>query len=202
MPLNNQCFRINVSLSQRQWRLINWWCIQALNDTSSTWMWSDRAVIGLCVCYRKLYKRYAFLRCEEEKEQFLFHLLSLNAVDYFCFTSVFTTISEFSIGCTQPLTSVQSQLSCTVKSKPRSMLTDWVATHAFRLNESSVWQNFSKFYNWGEEISWLKVANIIWSLLCGSLLPGLHIRLKNHHLLQIFFELFGECRLLEGWSWM
>uniref|UniRef100_A0A3Q1GGV3 DENN/MADD domain containing 5B n=3 Tax=Acanthochromis polyacanthus TaxID=80966 RepID=A0A3Q1GGV3_9TELE len=41
---------------------------------------------------KKLYKRYAFLRCEEEKEQFLYHLLSLNAVDYFCFTSVFTTI--------------------------------------------------------------------------------------------------------------
>ncbi|XP_056131677.1 DENN domain-containing protein 5B isoform X2 [Lampris incognitus] len=41
---------------------------------------------------KKLYKRYAFLRCEEEKEQFIFHLLSLNAVDYFCFTSVFTTI--------------------------------------------------------------------------------------------------------------
>ncbi|XP_016137971.1 DENN domain-containing protein 5B [Sinocyclocheilus grahami] len=41
---------------------------------------------------KKLYKRYAFLRCEEEKEQFLFYLLSLNAVDYFCFTSVFTTI--------------------------------------------------------------------------------------------------------------
>uniref|UniRef100_A0A8C4ZUY3 DENN/MADD domain containing 5B n=1 Tax=Gadus morhua TaxID=8049 RepID=A0A8C4ZUY3_GADMO len=41
---------------------------------------------------KKLYKRYAFLRCEEEKEQFLFHLLSLNAVDYFCFTCVFTTI--------------------------------------------------------------------------------------------------------------
>lgn len=50
--------------------------------------------------HRKLYKRYAFLRCEEEKEQFLFHLLSLNAVDYFCFTSVFTTISEFSISYT------------------------------------------------------------------------------------------------------
>ncbi|CAJ1055757.1 DENN domain-containing protein 5B isoform X3 [Xyrichtys novacula] len=41
---------------------------------------------------KKFYKRYAFLRCEEEKEQFLYHLLSLNAVDYFCFTSVFTTI--------------------------------------------------------------------------------------------------------------
>lgn len=47
-----------------------------------------------CCVYRKLYKRYAFLRSEEEKEQFLFHLLSLNTVDYFCFTSVFTTISE------------------------------------------------------------------------------------------------------------
>ncbi|KAJ8377272.1 hypothetical protein AAFF_G00261810 [Aldrovandia affinis] len=41
---------------------------------------------------KKLYKPYAFLRCEEEKEQFLFHLLSLNAVDYFCFTSVFNSI--------------------------------------------------------------------------------------------------------------
>lgn len=44
--------------------------------------------------YRKLYKRYAFLRCDDEKEQFLYHLLSFNAVDYFCFTNVFTTISE------------------------------------------------------------------------------------------------------------
>lgn len=43
---------------------------------------------------RKLYKRYAFLRCDDEKEQFLYHLLSFNAVDYFCFTNVFTTIRE------------------------------------------------------------------------------------------------------------
>ncbi|TNN11116.1 DENN domain-containing protein, partial [Schistosoma japonicum] len=35
---------------------------------------------------RHLYTRYAFLRCEEEREQFLVHLLSLNAVDYFSFT--------------------------------------------------------------------------------------------------------------------
>lgn len=47
---------------------------------------------------RKLYKRYAFLRCDDEKEQFLYHLLSFNAVDYFCFTNVFTTIS----GCLSP----------------------------------------------------------------------------------------------------
>lgn len=52
-------------------------------------------MVFVCVYCRKLYKRYAFLRCEEEKEQFLFHLLSLNTVDYFCFTSVFTTIGEF-----------------------------------------------------------------------------------------------------------
>ncbi|KAK3098446.1 hypothetical protein FSP39_019539 [Pinctada imbricata] len=38
---------------------------------------------------RNLYKRYAFLRCEDEREQFLFHLLSLNAVDYFSFTNSF-----------------------------------------------------------------------------------------------------------------
>ncbi|XP_052822652.1 DENN domain-containing protein 5B isoform X4 [Octopus bimaculoides] len=39
---------------------------------------------------QSLYKRYAFMRCEEEREQFLYHLLSLNAVDYFCFTNTFT----------------------------------------------------------------------------------------------------------------
>ncbi|XP_070189297.1 DENN domain-containing protein 5B-like isoform X2 [Littorina saxatilis] len=39
---------------------------------------------------RALYKRYAFLRCEDEREQFLYHLLSLNAVDFFCFTSTFS----------------------------------------------------------------------------------------------------------------
>ncbi|KAK6630277.1 hypothetical protein RUM44_004944 [Polyplax serrata] len=37
------------------------------------------------------YKRNAFLRCEEEREQFLFHLLSLNAVDYLCFTNTYLT---------------------------------------------------------------------------------------------------------------
>lgn len=40
---------------------------------------------------RGQYKRSAFLRSEEEKEQFLYHLLSLNAVDYFCFTSTYPT---------------------------------------------------------------------------------------------------------------
>ncbi|XP_070503270.1 DENN domain-containing protein 5B isoform X3 [Chironomus tepperi] len=38
---------------------------------------------------RSMYKRTAFLTYEEEKEQFLYHLLTLNAVDYFCFTSVY-----------------------------------------------------------------------------------------------------------------
>ncbi|KAM9377395.1 DENN domain-containing protein 5B-like isoform 2-T2 [Pholidichthys leucotaenia] len=41
---------------------------------------------------RQLYKPYAFLLYEEEREQFLFHLLSLNTVDYLCFTRVFTSI--------------------------------------------------------------------------------------------------------------
>ncbi|KAK0393230.1 hypothetical protein QR680_000107 [Steinernema hermaphroditum] len=38
---------------------------------------------------QKLYKRYAFLRCDDEKEQFLFHILSLNAADFNCFTNTF-----------------------------------------------------------------------------------------------------------------
>ncbi|XP_066992829.2 DENN domain-containing protein 5B [Anabrus simplex] len=45
---------------------------------------SDNALL------RSQYKRYAFLRCEDEKEQFLYHLLTLNAVDYFCFTNTYT----------------------------------------------------------------------------------------------------------------
>ncbi|XP_076762018.1 DENN domain containing pinstripe isoform X1 [Xylocopa sonorina] len=40
---------------------------------------------------RSQYKRFAFLRCEEEKEQFLYYLLTLNAVDYFCFTNNYAT---------------------------------------------------------------------------------------------------------------
>ncbi|XP_070536511.1 DENN domain-containing protein 5B-like isoform X2 [Ptychodera flava] len=38
---------------------------------------------------RSRYKRYAFLRSDDEKEQFLYYLLSLNAVDYHCFTNSF-----------------------------------------------------------------------------------------------------------------
>ena len=43
---------------------------------------------------RSLYKRYAFLRCEDEREQFLYHLLSLNAMDYFCFTNSFVNTGK------------------------------------------------------------------------------------------------------------
>ena len=41
---------------------------------------------------RALYKRHAFLRQEEEREQFIYHLQSLNVVDYFCFTNHFKSI--------------------------------------------------------------------------------------------------------------
>ncbi|CAJ0587077.1 unnamed protein product, partial [Mesorhabditis spiculigera] len=39
---------------------------------------------------RDLYKPYSFARCEDEKEQFLYHVLSLNAANYRCFTNTFT----------------------------------------------------------------------------------------------------------------
>lgn len=53
------------------------------------------ALLGNGKLLQDLYKRYAFLRCEDEKEQFLSYLLSLNAVDYFCFTNTYTSTSEF-----------------------------------------------------------------------------------------------------------
>lgn len=40
---------------------------------------------------RQLYKRSAFVRSDDEVEQFLYHLLTLNAVDYFCFTNTYPT---------------------------------------------------------------------------------------------------------------
>uniref|UniRef100_A0A1B6CZ38 UDENN domain-containing protein n=2 Tax=Clastoptera arizonana TaxID=38151 RepID=A0A1B6CZ38_9HEMI len=49
-----------------------------------------RTLLSDTALLRSQYKRYAFLRCEEEKEQFLYHLLSLNAVDYNCFTNSYT----------------------------------------------------------------------------------------------------------------
>uniref|UniRef100_A0A0A9WD06 DENN domain-containing protein 5B n=2 Tax=Lygus hesperus TaxID=30085 RepID=A0A0A9WD06_LYGHE len=48
-----------------------------------------RTLLSETTLLRTQYKRYAFLRCEEEKEQFLYHLLTLNAVDYTCFTNTY-----------------------------------------------------------------------------------------------------------------
>lgn len=56
-----------------------------------------RTLLSDTALLRTLYKRSAFLRCEDEKEQFLYHLLTLNAVDYFCFTNTYPTTSMLSI---------------------------------------------------------------------------------------------------------
>uniref|UniRef100_A0A5K3FFI6 UDENN domain-containing protein n=1 Tax=Mesocestoides corti TaxID=53468 RepID=A0A5K3FFI6_MESCO len=45
-----------------------------------------KLLLSDAVLLRELYLRHAFLRCEEEREQFLIHLLSLDAVDYYSFT--------------------------------------------------------------------------------------------------------------------
>ena len=55
------------------------------------------SLLGDTELLRNLYKRYAFLRCDDEKEQFLSYLLSLNAVDYFCFTNTYTSTSKFTV---------------------------------------------------------------------------------------------------------
>ncbi|CAH2092083.1 unnamed protein product [Euphydryas editha] len=50
-----------------------------------------RELLSDTTLLRSQYKRTAFLRCEEEREQFLYHLLTLNAVDYYCFTNTYPT---------------------------------------------------------------------------------------------------------------
>ncbi|XP_030023561.2 DENN domain-containing protein 5A isoform X2 [Manduca sexta] len=50
-----------------------------------------RELLADTTLLRSQYKRTAFLRCEEEREQFLYHLLTLNAVDYLCFTNTYPT---------------------------------------------------------------------------------------------------------------
>lgn len=54
-----------------------------------------RTLLSDTALLRTLYKRSAFLRCEDEKEQFLYHLLTLNAVDYLCFTNTYPTSSTY-----------------------------------------------------------------------------------------------------------
>lgn len=44
--------------------------------------------------FRSRYKEYAFIRTIDEIEQFLFHLLSLSAVDFYCFTNGFLSAGE------------------------------------------------------------------------------------------------------------
>uniref|UniRef100_A0A158Q7I2 UDENN domain-containing protein n=1 Tax=Elaeophora elaphi TaxID=1147741 RepID=A0A158Q7I2_9BILA len=48
-----------------------------------------KTVLGNTRLLQQLYKRYAFLRCDDEKEQFLYHVLSLNAAEFNCFTNSF-----------------------------------------------------------------------------------------------------------------
>lgn len=68
-------------------------------EGKKNWSWSspstDSSVIIHSFCNRERYKDYAFLRTEEEKEQFLYHLLSLNAVDFFCFTNGFQNTGQY-----------------------------------------------------------------------------------------------------------
>lgn len=37
-----------------------------------------------------MYKKYSFLQCDDEREQFLYHILSLAAAEFTCFTNSFT----------------------------------------------------------------------------------------------------------------
>ncbi|PIO71737.1 hypothetical protein TELCIR_06359 [Teladorsagia circumcincta] len=47
-------------------------------------------LLGRSRLLSELYKQYAFVRYEDEREQFLYHILSLNAAQFRCFTNTFT----------------------------------------------------------------------------------------------------------------
>lgn len=51
-----------------------------------------KTLLGDQTLLNSLYKPYAFLRCEEEREQFLMYLLTLNAVDLPCYTTTFVNV--------------------------------------------------------------------------------------------------------------
>lgn len=46
------------------------------------------------VCSRR-YREYAFIGTDEEREQFLYHLLTLTARDFSCFTTGFLSTRKF-----------------------------------------------------------------------------------------------------------
>lgn len=70
-----------------------------------------RELLADTTLLRSQYKRTAFLRCEEEREQFLYHLLTLNAVDYCCFTNTYPTTSKFYC---QAISANQTLQSCII----------------------------------------------------------------------------------------
>nr|CAB3237349.1 DENN domain-containing protein 5A-like [Phallusia mammillata] len=71
---------IRLALEQKQ---LNCYLRQLLND---------RKLLNV------MYKRYSLLQCDDQCEQFLIHLLSLNAADFTCFTNSFPkTVIEYQV---------------------------------------------------------------------------------------------------------
>lgn len=55
--------------------------------------WHLRQLLNEAELLRALYRKHAFLRQEDEREQFMYHLESLSVVDHFCFTHHFKSIA-------------------------------------------------------------------------------------------------------------
>lgn len=95
LPWRRKCC---LSISRSCWRIRScsglslWTGICQQMDANTFFSWHVFALLPSP--NRQLYKPHAFLLCEEEREQFLFHLLSLNTVDYLCFTRVFTSVCK------------------------------------------------------------------------------------------------------------
>ena len=61
-------------------------------------------VSNLMIFFSRRYREYAFIRTDEEREQFLYHLLTLTAREFSCFTTAFLQTSKgFNSGWVSPL---------------------------------------------------------------------------------------------------
>ena len=60
----------------------------------SCW-WSTVVLLMISSLCSRRYREYAFVRTDEEREQFLYHLLTLTARDFSCFTTGFHSTSRF-----------------------------------------------------------------------------------------------------------
>lgn len=66
--------------------------VNMISDNLCVYDWMSELMclfVYMYLSFSRRYREYAFVRTEEEREQFLYHLLTLTARDFSCFTTGF-----------------------------------------------------------------------------------------------------------------